>query len=116
MDEPPARRSVTLRHVRDAEGLRVLEARELGDGTIQIEGHDLGPGVAAFWGSGLTEYEWVWTIRPADVQRALETLGGSPGDAALGVLRDWFDGHDRDPGQALREAGATVEFWSRIGD
>ena len=51
---------VTLRDTRDEGGSRHLSASLKGDGTLIIEGQDLGPGVEGFFGSGLTEYEWAW--------------------------------------------------------
>lgn len=69
----------------------MLEASELGDGTIQIEGHDLGPGVAAFWGSGLTEYEWGLDDppgrRPAGARNARRIAGRCRARRASGLVR-----------------------------
>ena len=108
-------RSVTLRDVRDAGELRVLTASAHADGTLAIEGHDLGPGVGAVWGSGLTEYEWGWTIGADDVAQAPAALGGMAGDDPLAVLRAWFERHGRDPCQAIKDAGVPIDFWNRVG-
>jgi hypothetical protein len=107
---------VVLRSTSDASGSRFLEARLDADGTLRIEGQDLGPGVSAVFGPGLTEYEWWWRL-PADaVPAAVAALGGSPGDDPLLVLRAWFAQHGVDPGSALREAALPIAFDSRIGD
>lgn len=107
---------VVLRSTSDASGTRFLEARLDADGTLRIEGQDLGPGVSAVFGAGLTEYEWWWRL-PADaVPDAVAALGGAPGDEPLAVLRAWFDANGVDPGSALRDAGLPVAFDSRIGD
>lgn len=116
MTDTQPERTVTLRQVRDEGGSRFLSASEEADGTIRIEGHDLGPGVAAVWGASLTEYEWVWVIHHEDVAAMLAALGGGADDDPLDVLRDWFERHGRDPGQAIKDARAPIHFWSRVGD
>lgn len=110
-------RQVTLRSQRTPGDVRHLWATLTADGGITIEGQDLGRGVEEAYGEGLTEYEWVWAVAPADVTAAVAALGGEPGDDPLAVLAAWMEGHGGlDPGIALREAAVPVEFWSRIGD
>jgi hypothetical protein len=117
MDEPDRPRSVILRNQHDAQGTRHLDATLTEDGSIVIEGWDLGAGVEAVWGEGLREYEWAWTVAPGDVPAAVAALGGAEGDDPLALLGAWLRGHrGRDPGSHLRDAGILVEFWSRVGD
>jgi len=107
---------IVLRDVRDERGTRHLAARRREDGSIIIEGHDLGRGVEVF-GPGLSEYEWVWTIAPDAVPSAIEALGGKEGDDLLQLLLGWSTDHGgTDPGTHLREAGVTIAFWSHLGD
>jgi hypothetical protein len=109
------RGSMVLRDRRDAGGTRWLGAAWR-DGAIVIEGQDLGPGVEAAFGEGLTEYEWTWTIPPEGIASLVEALGGTHDDDPLVLLKRWFDAHGVDPGSHLREAGVPVDFWSRVGD
>jgi hypothetical protein len=86
------------------------------DGSLRLEGQDLGASVAVF-GEGLTEYEWSWTVAAGDVPRIAQLLGGSPGTDPIPLLRSWIkDSKGRDPGQHLRDLGVQLEFWSRVGD
>jgi hypothetical protein len=77
------------------------------DGSLMIEGQDLG---GDFF-SG--EYEYAITVRPDDVPRVVEALGGAPGEDPLALLqakgkeivelgeKKWLEG-----------LGLTVKFWS----
>jgi hypothetical protein len=106
---------VTLRDTRDEGGSRHLSASLKGDGTLLIEGQDLGPGVEGFFGPGQTEYEWAWTIRPTGV-RTLKLALACDGDV-LSALRDRFSGDaaaDLQP--FLDDNGVPYEPWSRVGD
>jgi hypothetical protein len=112
----PVLTSVTLRYLRDAEGLRRLDASRRDDGGILIEGQDLGPGVEQVWGEGLTEYEWAWSLAPEPSWRRSRRWAARTGRStrAIGV---WYAANGGlDPGIRLREAGVPVEFWSRVGD
>ena len=109
-------RRVDLFEGRDARGTRAISATLRADGTLIIDGQDLGPQVQIF-GPDFREYEWAWTAQPAEVPRIVEALGGKPGDDPLQVLTDWSRGRNgEDPGNYLKKAGITLEFWSRIGD
>ncbi|MFZ2362403.1 MAG: hypothetical protein WA040_23895 [Anaerolineae bacterium] len=105
---------VTLRDTRDEDGTRHLSARLKGDGALLIEGQDLGPGVERFFGPGLTEYEWVWTIRPSGVRTLKLALAA---DDVLAALRDRFSGDAAANLQTfLDDNGVPYEPWSRVGD
>ena len=107
----------TLRSSRDAGGSRHLEATRSADGGIRIEGQDIGPGVSAAFGPDVREYEWAWTVEPADVAAAVAVLGGGPGEDVVRLLLGWSTAnHGADPGQRLKEAGVRIGFWSRVGD
>ncbi len=107
--------NVTLRDTRDEGGSRYLGARLKADGTLLIEGQDLGPGVENFFGPGLTEYEWAWIIRPPGVRKLKLALACD--DDVLAALRDRFSG-DAAAGLKpfLDDNGIPYEPWSRVGD
>jgi hypothetical protein len=116
MNKPAGSRRVVLHNLRDDRGLRHLGAERQDDGSIVIEGHDLGPGVEVL-GPGLTEYEWVWTVASEHVPAAIEALGGEAGDDPLRLLKVWCAEHKgADPGIHLKSAGVSIAFWNRIGD
>lgn len=110
-------RRVTLRSIRDSEGTRYLSASLNANGDLVIDGQDLGPGVEAFFGPGIREYEWARTVRRPHVPTLLAALGGPPGEDILVVLARRFSG-DAAAGldQAIAAAGVPVEHWSRTGD
>jgi hypothetical protein len=106
---------VVLRHTEGPDGVRHLEARRQPDGSVVIEGQDLGRGVESVFGS--TEYEWARTIPAASLPEAIHALGGAPGDELLELLARWTDANGGlDPSVALDQAGVPMERWSRIGD
>jgi hypothetical protein len=107
---------VVLRDSREEGGLRHLSAAIRPDGSLVIEGQDLGPGVERVFGAGNTEYEWTWTVAAPDVPAVTDALGGEPGEDPLAAVARWFGEHRTDPGSRLRDAGVAVAFWSRIGD
>jgi len=86
-----------------------------GDGTLRIEGHDLGPGVEDFWGSGYTEYEFERMLRPPEVERLRDLLGLGPGENLLEVLATRFEATSAIE-KYLEEHGLESEFWSRVGE
>jgi hypothetical protein len=114
---PAADGTVVLWKSRDVGGWRALWARLTADGSLHIDGQDLGSGVEALWGAGNTEYEWWWTVRPDHMPAAVAALGGNPGDDVLALLARWAAANNgRDPGQHMRDAGVLVEFDNRVGD
>ena len=108
---------VVLRDQQDADGSRYLDATLGADGRLLIEGQDIGAGVERQFGEGMREYEWSWTVRPADVPAAVAALDGAPDEPPLAAIARWSAAHEGvDPGRALKKAGVPVEFWSRLGD
>jgi hypothetical protein len=106
-------KSVKLRETRDGLGTRYLDARLLDDGSLSIQGQDIGAGVERAFGYG--EYEWAWTVRPEHVADLLSALDS--GDDVLAALARRFSG-DAAAGVKpfLDEHGIPYESWSRIGD
>jgi len=109
--------SIVLRDYRDERGRRYIGARREPDGSIVIDGQDLGRGVESAFGTGLTEYEWTWRVEAAAVPAVVVALGGSDGDDPLPLLAEWSAAHGgMDPGSHLKEAAVPIAFSSRIGD
>jgi hypothetical protein len=82
------RRTLVVQNIRDERGWlrRELHAEE--DGSLVIEGQDLGSGVSDFWGEGMGEYEFTRTVSPAAVAELRLSLG--IGDDLS--LRRWVPG------------------------
>lgn len=111
----PKNQLVILRQTRDESGSRYLQATLYANGDVAIEGQDLGKGVEAFWGEGLTEYEFAMTIRAADVPLLHQALAAQ-GDVLL-ALKQWFASQSSlEPGAFLDAHNIPYEFWSRVGD
>ncbi len=107
-------RSAVLRSTSDGLGTRHLQASLWPDGTLRIEGQDLGGGVRQFFGSDFDEYEWAWTIRSEDVPQLVDALAA--GDDVLAALRLRFLGEAAAGLQPfLDEHGIPYETWSRVG-
>jgi hypothetical protein len=107
---------VVLRSERGPKGSRHLEARRDSEGNITLEGHDLGTGVAAFWGKDHSEYEWVHTIRVGQDQNIREVLGGVVGCDVLRLISRWCEQHDpAELESTLEQRGIKFERWSWVG-
>lgn len=110
-----AERSVTLRGYRDERNSQHEWATLSADGTLRIQGQDLGDNVERIFGPGNSEYEWAQTIRPQDVAKLVAALDS--GDDVLAALAKRFSD---DPGflmqRFLDEHGIRYESWSRVGD
>ena len=103
---------VTLRDTQDADGVRRLTAA-LENGDLVIEGRDYGKGVERIF--GYSEYEWVWTVRAADVPRLRRALGDPP-DLTEALVRRFGGDASADLQPFLASEGIAYEAWSRIGD
>ena len=99
-----------------ADGRRNMSVERDGDDVV-IRGHDLGPLVTRAWGSGTSEYEWIWRIPAASMPALVAALDGQPGDDPLDVVSHWSKAHPgRDPGTVLKQAGVPHEFSNWVGD
>jgi len=109
-------RAVILREERYEHNAYHLRARLGEDGSLVIEGQDLGAVAEDFWGS--PEYEWTITVAPAALPRLVTALGGSPGDDdPLDLLAARYRDDERCATRTfLEDAGVPFEFWNRVGD
>jgi len=105
---------VVLRDTSDRGGSRHLTARLAPSGDVVIQGQDLGSGVEGVFGSGLSEYEWAWTIRAANVGKLAQALDTE--DVLEGLQAQFGGDRSSELASFLERAGVPVEFWSRVGD
>ena len=104
---------VVLEKIENENGMQRLTAYLRKDGTISIEGHDLGKEVEKAFGR--YEYEWQWTIESKDVHLLKEALGGK--EDILRVLEKEYSGLNSLKLQSFLENNKIpFDFWSRIGD
>jgi hypothetical protein len=103
-----------MENSRDERGSYRRELHVDKDGTLIIEGHDLGSGVSNFWGDGLTEYEFTRTLSPAAVAELRLSLGvaEAPLLEALGSQFETTGALE----EYLKVNGIETTFWSRVGD
>jgi len=107
-------RPMMLRDIQDENGRRQQSASLQIDGTLLIEGHDLGRGVESFFGSGQFEYEWALKILSPGVEKLKLALSC---DDLMVALKDRFSGNASADLQAFLDDNAVpYEFWSRVGD
>ncbi len=108
-------RTLQIWHGHDHNGTRSMSATLYADGHLGIEGQDLGGAVKFFGDFG--EYEFAWSASTDAVPGIVELLGGQPGDDPLALLKSWAEEHNgMDPGEFLKQGGAAIGFWSRLGD
>ena len=108
------RQTLIVTSTNDARGSCLRELHLEDDGSLVIEGHEVGRGVANSWGDGLTEDEFSPALVPVavDQMRALAALG----DGALpDALKACF-GNTAGREEFLRTPDIKNRFWSSIGD
>ena len=107
--------SVELRRSQDSYGTRYLGAILADNGDVRIEGQDLGSGLQEIFGEGITEYEYIITIRAQDVPALLEALGAK-GDVLVALQKLFSDPAAEEPKSFLDKHNVPYEFWNRMGD
>jgi hypothetical protein len=109
------RKSIILRDINNKSGSRYMDASLSDDGTLTIEGQDLGGGVQQLFGTGNYEYEWAWTIQSSNVPKLRSALDA--GEDVLAALAARFS---KDAAANLKsfldDQAIPYESWSRIGD
>lgn len=110
-----ADRRIVLSETKDGNGVSARWVRLTNDGDLLIEGHDLGPGVQLFFGGN--EYEFVRTVRAADMPALRRAFQLDEEDDLLAALLERYDGRGTSElEQFIQDAGVPSEFWSRVGD
>ncbi len=96
-------------------GTRSVWLRLTSEGSLILEGQDLGGAVDKFWGT--SEYEWAWSLHPEQLGPFLESIGVDASDPAdllksVGAALKALDRSEIE--RMFKAAGAT--FWNRAGD
>jgi hypothetical protein len=108
MARQPEVKKVVLRDERSGQDSRNLWAYMSEDGSLHVDGQDLGPATAPVSADG--EYEWFKTVRAADLPRLVELLGGHAGADVLDLLAERYTGAGSyELERVLRESGIPVE-------
>lgn len=106
-------KKVVLRDVSAIGDSRYLWLSYSDTGDLLIQGQDLGNTVEALF--GCREYEWIWTVKRADLPALSKALGEESN--LLGALEKRFGGNAADQlGPFLDDRQIPYERWSRIGD
>ena len=101
----------------DAErGSRHVWLRLARDGSLLLEGQDLGASVTRSFGEDISEYEWAWELPPERVHVLVRLLGAPK--ATRDVLAEVGSRLGKLPKSRIEstfeEAGAA--FWSRVAE
>src|SRR5258707_12832802 len=87
---PQRTRTVVLRNERHGRDSRYLTASLTAAGDLVLDGHDLGPATTRLTGRG--EYEWVTTVRSANLPALAALLDSDPAVSRLDVLEARYTG------------------------
>ena len=109
------RKSVILRDIHDELGSRSLTASLSDDGTLTIEGQDLGDGVEQCFGPENREYEWAWTIQSSNVPKLRLALDARD-DVLAAMAAKFSNDATFDFDAFIEDQDIPYEFWSRIGE
>ena len=101
-------RRVILRDQRDGRDQRHLWAYVDSEGSLHVDGQDLGPSTAPVSDDG--EYEWFTTVRATHVLRLVELLGGDQDSDVLDLLTKRYSGMGSyELERVIRESDIPVE-------
>lgn len=106
-------RTVRLREEHNGSDWRTLRACLRENGTLVIQGQDLGPATAPISSDG--EYEWTYTFDPDSIPALCAALGGTEDDDILDLLERRFTGAGSyDLEQIMRDTRTAIPrgFWS----
>jgi len=99
----------------DADGTYYRAVHYDEDGSVTIEGHDLGPGVEMVFGDGVTEYEFTRTIEADQVVALRDALKIGAEIPLLSYLKSKFK-TTSDFEDFLDKHKIACELWSRMGE
>ncbi len=106
---------VDLGKQRDEDGSsRHVWAELRGNGSLIIQGQDLGPATTAISGDG--EYEYAYSIDPDRISEALRELGAPAGAEPLDYIKEHWSGEAAfELTRRLHEMDGIAKFWSFSG-
>lgn len=110
--ESASTRSISLRDERREDGSWLnLDASLAPDGSLRINGQDLGPVTKTVSPDG--EYEYGYVIAAENVPALLIALGGQEGADVIDVLENhWSGAASYGLEQAIRSSGVPYDFWN----
>lgn len=112
-EQQPQRTTLVLADVRDEDGTRWRAVSLTEDGGLAVLGHDLGPGVEAFY--GCAEYEFERRLSRAEAGELRTLLGLPAGGDLLTAIEARFPSTSLLE-EYLVECDLPGRFWSRVGD
>lgn len=112
INEPRSgKRPLNLREEHDGSDSRYLSARLNYDGSLLIEGQDLGRKTAIVSSDG--EYEWGWSILPQHLPQLLALLNAPANADILDVLKKhWTGEQSYELERRIRESNIQSHFWT----
>lgn len=107
----------TLHTERTADGgSRTVWLSRLPQGGVSVNGQDLGD-LSRFFGPGVREYEWAYSVAVGDVPALVRALGGAADADPIELLAVRFAGvQHREFSNFCAAEGIPVDFWSRFGE
>jgi hypothetical protein len=84
-------RVVVLQDETTQGGTKHLSISMDSSGTFRWRGHDSGDDVTQFWGSHISDYEWVYALPPDHVHKLVAALHGHSDDDVLDLVRSRFE-------------------------
>jgi hypothetical protein len=110
---PRAGKTVRWMVLRDARHDQDTQSEGAGRGAAGTHGgggRDTGPKVSAFFGAGITCYEWVYVLAPGQVSHLRTVLGAPNGQDVLACLRAYYDQHQGRIHALLTSAQVAASF------
>lgn len=83
---------IILREKHTVKGKEYLVVPLESNGDLRIDGQDMGVNIEKFWGSGLTDYEYIISVQATDVPSLLKALGSI--DEILSAFNEHFNAPD----------------------
>ena len=104
---------VELWRMQDSKGTRLLEASLIAGGDLRLSGLDWGDGVEEIF--GYREYEYVLTVKSADLPQLQKAIGRQA-DILTSLQKLFSSQQAAGPKTFLDEHNIPYDFWSRLGD
>ena len=103
-------RRVVLQDTHDDQGTLFEAAQVEDDGTLRITGHDTGPRVSSFFGTGITSYEWVYVVPPGRVAALIQALDAEHDSDVLDAMASYHQQNGGQISELLRSPAIDAQF------